>query len=141
MPKPLHILVAEDEPTDVLLLRYAMEQAGSPHKLVVVQDGKEAIDYLSGQPPYADRSQYPLPALMLLDLKMPRLTGFDVLSWLGTQRKLKKLPAIVLTSSADDADRERAEQLGAADYLVKPTAVGDLVKLVKKLHLSWLDGK
>ena len=138
MPNRLRILVAEDEETDVFFLRHALSRAGLPHELVVAQDGQEAIDYLSGQAPYTDRARHPLPALLLLDLKMPRMTGFDVLAWLRRRPEFKQLPAVVLTSSPDEADRRRAEQLGAAQYLVKPQNVQDLLKLVQDLQAKWL---
>ncbi|MGO9203393.1 MAG: response regulator [Limisphaerales bacterium] len=135
----LRILVVDDEETEVILLRYALERAGVRHELIAAQDGKEAIDYLRGEPPYADRTQHPLPALMLLDLKMPRLTGFDVLAWLQKRLDLKGLPVVVLTSSPDEADRRRARQLGAAEYYVKPANLQDLVKLAQELRARWLD--
>ena len=138
MAKRAHILVAEDEETDVLLLRHALNKAGLPHELIVAQDGNEAIEYLRGEPPYADRTQHPLPALVLLDLKMPEMTGFDVLAWLQNRPDLKELPAVVLTSSADEADRQRAQQLGAADYFVKPESVQGLIQVVQALHAKWL---
>jgi CheY-like chemotaxis protein len=139
MAKRARILVAEDEETDVLLLRHALNKAGLPHELIVAQDGNEAIEYLRGEPPYADRTQHPLPALVLLDLKMPEMTGFDVLAWLQNRPDLKELPAVVLTSSADEADRRRAQQLGAADYFVKPESVQGLVQVVQALHAKWLE--
>jgi CheY-like chemotaxis protein len=141
MGKPLRILVAEDEETDVFFLRYALRRAGLGHELVVAQDGQEAIDYLSSEGVYADRSEHPLPALVLLDLKMPRMTGFDVLEWLQDRHELRELPAVVLTSSLDESDRERAQRLGAADYVVKPENVQGLVKVVKELHARWLEGR
>jgi CheY-like chemotaxis protein len=139
MAKPKQILVAEDEETDVFFLRYAFEKAGLPHCLTVVHDGQQAIDYLSGQGPYFDRAQYPLPALMLLDLKMPRLTGFDVLSWLQNHSELKTVIAVVLTSSPNETDRQHAQELGAAEYFVKPDSVQGLTDVVKKLQARWLD--
>jgi CheY-like chemotaxis protein len=138
MAMQIPILVAEDEETDVLLLRYAIRRVGLPHQLIVAQDGQEAIDYLSGEAPYSDRTLHPLPALVLLDLKMPRLTGFDVLAWLQGRPELKKLPAVVLTSSADEADRLRAQQLGAAEYRVKPGDLPGLMKVIQELHTRWL---
>ena len=132
------VLVAEDEPTDALILRMAFEQAGIPCSIVVVSDGKEAVDYLCGQHPYTDRSVHPLPALLLLDLKMPRMTGFDVLAWLASRPDFRHLPAIIFSSSADDEDVSRARQMGARDYFVKPHSVSDYVKIVKAIHTRWL---
>lgn len=141
MAKPLRILVAEDEETDAFFLKHALQKAGLSHELVVACDGQEAVDYLSGKGPYADRAQHPLPALLLFDLKMPRMTGFEVLAWLQNQADLKSLPAIVLTSSANDNDRQRAQQLGAADFRVKPSSILELVHIVQDLHAKWLEGK
>src|SRR5262245_16271660 len=120
MSPPAPILLVEDEETDVLILRMALKRSGLTHPLVVVHDGQAAVDYLSGNPPYADRLQHPLPALVLLDLKMPRMTGFEVLSWLSTRADLKHVLVVVLSSSCHNADIERARQLGASDYHIKP---------------------
>ena len=138
MAKQFSILLAEDEESDVFLLRQAMKKAGLPHRLVVAQDGQEAVDYLNGEAPYTNRTQYPLPDLLLLDLKMPRLSGFDVLVWLRERPDLKTLPAVVLTSSADEADRKRARELGAADYQVKPSDFPGLVKTLQEIQARWL---
>ena len=132
------VLVAEDEPTDALILRIAFEQAGIPRSLVVVRDGEEAVNYLCGNPPYTDRSVHPLPALILLDLKMPRMTGFDVLAWLASRPDFKHLPAIVFSSSSEEQDVLRARQMGARDYFIKPHSISDYVKIVHTIHARWL---
>src|SRR6185436_11022245 len=100
---PLHlapVLVAEDEETDAMLLRWAFEKAGVAQPLVVARDGKEAVDYLEGEGDCADRVRHPFPCLLILDLKMPRMDGFDVLAWLGERPRFNHLPPIVLSSSA-----------------------------------------
>jgi CheY-like chemotaxis protein len=135
------VLVAEDEETDVLILRLGFEKAGLPNPLIAVRDGQEALDYLDGNGPYADRSRHPLPALLLLDLKMPRLTGFDVLAWLATRPDFKHLPAVVLSSSSDDSDIQEALRLGARDYFVKPHSLAELVKIIRTLPARWLGGE
>jgi CheY-like chemotaxis protein len=135
------VLVAEDEETDVLILRLGFEKAGLPNPLIAVRDGQEALDYLNGNGPYADRSRHPLPALLLLDLKMPRLTGFDVLAWLATRPDFKHLPAVVLSSSSDDSDIQEALRLGARDYFVKPHSLAELVKIIRTLPARWLGGE
>jgi len=132
------VLLAEDEETDALILRMAFEKAGIARTLVVVSDGQEAVDYLCGNGPYKDRSAHPLPALLVLDLKMPRMNGFDVLAWLASRPEFKDLPAVVLSSSADSHDLARARQLGACDYFVKPHAVSDYVKVAEMIHARWL---
>src|SRR5881409_3646304 len=106
------ILAAEDEESDAFMLRYAFEKAGIPNPLVIVDDGRAAIDYLSGQPPDENHVAHPMPALLLLDLKMPRMSGFDVLSWLAERPEWRGLPAYILSSSAADEDIRRARALG-----------------------------
>ena len=135
-PRP--ILAAEDEESDRLILELVYQRANLPPPLVIVRDGQEAVDYLSGTGRFADRSVYPLPGLLLLDLKMPRMNGFDVLSWLETQPQFKALPAVVLSSSSDDSDIKKARQLGAREYFVKPHKFDDLVKIVHQIHAHWL---
>jgi CheY-like chemotaxis protein len=132
------VLVAEDDENDVFILRIAFEQAGVARSLVAVKDGQEAVDYLCGTPPYTDRFAYPLPALLILDLKMPRMSGFDVLAWLASRPDFKNLPAVVFSSSACDQDISRARQLGARDYFVKPHLIADWVKVVDTIDKLWL---
>ena len=132
------ILWAEDDENDVLLIQHALQKAKLGHRLLRVPDGQAAINYLAGNPPHDDRARFPLPDLLLLDLKMPRLGGFEVLAWKGSQPGLQNLPAIVLSSSSHDADVERARSLGAVDYLVKPCAPEELVELLLKLDSEWL---
>jgi CheY-like chemotaxis protein len=132
------ILLAEDEENDAFLFRIALEKAGIPNPLVVVTDGRQAIQYLNGDPPYTDRTQHRLPALLLLDLNMPVRSGFDVLAWLRDRPEFKALPAVVLTSSEYDQDKERARQLGASAYHIKPGTLRNLQKLVQDLHARWL---
>jgi CheY-like chemotaxis protein len=135
---PAPILSAEDESTDRLILQIAYRGTGLPHSLVFVQDGVEAVDYLAGKPPYSDRLANPLPGLLMLDLKMPRMDGFDVLAWLTGQPELRDLPVVVLSSSSNDADVERARNLGARDYLVKPHDFRDLTRMLRELVDRWL---
>jgi CheY-like chemotaxis protein len=133
------ILVAEDDPTDAFFLQRAFAKAGVSISLHFVRDGQEVIDYLRGEPPFADRVVYPLPQLLLLDLKMPRLNGFDVLGWLKQRPDLKRLPVVVFTSSREIADVNHAYDLGANSYLVKPHASEDLMALVERLGRYWVD--
>jgi len=132
------ILAAEDEETDRFILNLAFERAQLPHPLVTVCSGKECVDYLSGVESCVDRPLHPLPALLLLDLKMPGMHGFEVLEWLVTRPKFKDLPVVVLSSSSDASDIQKALQLGARDYIVKPHSLDELVKVLQKLHERWL---
>jgi CheY-like chemotaxis protein len=132
------VLAAEDEETDRFILNMAFERANLPCPLVMVRDGSECVEYLSGVGPFADRSLHPLPALLLLDLKMPRMHGFEVLEWLATRPQFKDLPVVVLSSSSADSDIRKARQLGARDYFVKPHALDDLIKILQQVRERWL---
>ncbi len=127
------ILHVEDDPNDTLLLEHACKKAGLVFDLQAVSDGDQAIAYLRGVNDFSDRSKHPMPKLILLDLKMPRLSGFDVLTWLRSDEQLRVVPVVVLTSSNHDADVKRAYDLGAKSYLVKPVGFEALVELVKTL--------
>lgn len=138
MSTPATILLAEDNDNDALLMRHAFKKAGFTNPLARVHDGEEAINYLAGQGVYADRHAHPFPALLLLDLKMPRRDGFEVLEWIKAQPSLKPLPVTVLTSSTQPLDIERAHKIGATSYLQKPNEFYDLVALLKTLQTHWL---
>jgi len=137
VPESNSILLVEDSPDDVLLTRLAYEQSGIGHRLVDVSNGEQAIQYLKGEGPYADRQQFPIPALILLDLDMPRMTGFEFLDWLRQEPELKHLPAIVLSGSLNPADEEHADHAGANCFLVKPTGVGELAEALTKICEFW----
>ena len=132
------ILLAEDDPNDVLLIQRAFQRNHVANPVQVVRDGEEALAYLSGQAPFADRERHPLPVLMLMDLKMPRKSGLEVLEWVRQQPGLKRLPIIVLTSSNQSPDINRAYELGANSYLFKPAGFDSLLDLVKNLDMYWL---
>ncbi len=131
------ILLADDSDNDVWLMRRAFAKAEVTATLTVVSDGEAAINYLEGKPPYEDRSRHPLPMLVLLDLQMPKISGIEVLAWLRVQPLLKYIPVVVLTSSDDDRDIQRAYDLGANSYLVKPPTAEQLIPLVRSLHDYW----
>jgi CheY-like chemotaxis protein len=139
-PALLPILAAEDEESDRFILSLAFERAELANPLITVNDGQEAVDYLAGGAPFGDRVVYPLPALLILDVKMPRMSGFDVLAWLATRSEFKDLPAVMLSSSADDSDIRQAQEKGARDYFVKPHSLSDFVKLLQTLQRRWLAG-
>ena len=130
------ILLAEDDDNDVFFMRRALQKAQVEFPLQVVTNGQEAVDYLSGEGKYSDRSAYPLPSLILLDLKMPFLDGFEVLTWIGKQPVLQKIPVAVLTSSAEDRDRRRAAELGAKAYFVKPPKPETIQELSRLFEAS-----
>ena len=133
----LSILLAEDDDNDVLLMQSALSRADIPHSLHSVPDGAQAIEYLKGENGFADRTRHPLPAVLLLDIKMPRKSGFEVLQWIRSQPTLQRLPVIVLTSSIQEADVNHAYDLGANSYLVKPATYEDLKVLLRNLIAYW----
>lgn len=121
------ILLAEDNPDDAFIFEMMFRRAKLPDNLQVVRDGQQAIDWLSGQSHYVDREKFPLPDLLLLDLKMPIKNGFEVLEWLRTEKELQNLPVIILSSSDDSRDLERANQLGITKYFVKSPKLQDVM--------------
>ena len=135
------VLLAEDNPDEAYLLRRAFRQAGLPHEIIEVRDGVATIEYLKGTPPFNDRARYPFPRLLLLDLKMPKVNGFEVLAWLETQAEFSSLPAVVLSSSVFQADFQKALDLGAREFLTKPYDMEELVTMVEGLHERWLAGE
>jgi CheY-like chemotaxis protein len=135
-----NILLAEDDPNDVILFQRAMGRASlSTDTLNVVRDGEQAISYLSGQGIYADRDRHPLPALLLLDLKLPRKSGLEVLSWLRKQPQLRHLIVVFLTSSNSSEDVRLAYQAGANSYLVKPVEFTNMVEMIRTVSFYWLE--
>ena len=131
------LLLVEDNPDDVLLARRAVKKAALPVAMQVAGDGDEAVAYLGGSGPFADRARHPLPALILLDLKLPKRSGLEVLRWIRSQPQLDTTPVVVLTSSSEDEDIQKAYTLGANSYLQKPVAFNGLVELLGVLGLYW----
>jgi CheY-like chemotaxis protein len=131
------LLVAEDDALDALLLERALRRSGSMFKMVRVENGEELIDYVEGAGRYADRARFPLPWVVLLDLKMPRKDGFEVLEWRQSKPGHAQLPMVVFSSSTLNHDIARAYELGANSYVVKPTAGGRLETMVTALHDWW----
>jgi CheY-like chemotaxis protein len=132
------ILLVDDNPDDVLLMKRAFETTSIAAPLIVLGGGAAAIDYLSGSGVYADRVAHPFPLLMLLDLKMPRVSGFDVLAWLRAHPTLKRLPVVVLTSSSQEEDVNRAYDLGANSYIVKPSGSKQLAAVAARIESYWV---
>ena len=121
------------------MLKRAFEKVGLPTTLHFVSDGQEVIDYLLGAGQFADRALHPLPDLLLLDLKMPRVDGFQVLSWVRQQPGLKRVPAVIFSSSGEEEDVNQAYDLGANSYLMKPHESEELLGIVEKLKKYWGD--
>ena len=131
------ILLVDDSENDIFLTRTAFENAQLTNPIQEAHNGDEAIAYLEGKPPFHDRTRFPLPALMLLDLNMPRRDGFQVLQWLRAQPGLKRLTVVILTASLREEDIDRAFDLGANAFLVKPTSIQGLTSIARCLR-DWL---
>lgn len=132
------VLLVEDDENDVLFVQRAFKHAGILNPLQIARHGDEAIEYLDGKGAFVDRERFPLPVFVLLDLKMPRRSGLEVLEWVKDRAGLKRIPIVVLTSSKNDADVNKAYELGVNSYLVKPVSFEGLIELVKSLQLYWL---
>lgn len=133
-----HVLLIEDDSNDILFIQRAFRQANITATVDVVQDGDRAIDYLSGNGEYAERDRYPLPTLILLDLKLPRRSGIEVLEWIRQQPVIKRIPVIILTSSKETLDVDQSYDLGVSSYLVKPVSFNALSQMFVALNAYWL---
>lgn len=134
------LLIVEDDDNDFLFLERSLAMANLEADIRRACDGNEAIDYLAGANASANRELYPLPELMVLDLKMPRKNGFEVLAWLREQPDLGSLPVVVFSSSEEPADVERSFDYGASAYLVKPSSYLSYSEVVQTLKQFLLDG-
>jgi CheY-like chemotaxis protein len=132
------ILVVDDREDDILMLKRAFTKAKVLNPIQVARSGEEAIAYLKGEGRFANRTEFPLPHLLLLDLKMPGLDGFDVIRWVKSQPELKALRIVVLTSSDAIIDVNLAYQLGANSFLVKPVEFQKFVEVSQAIHGYWL---
>lgn len=133
----LLILVMEDDENDVELLRRAFEKLHFGYPWRLVRNGEEGIAYLSGMGKFADRHEYPYPAVILMDLKMPRVSGFDVLQWLRDHPECTIAPVIVFSSSDHEDDVRRAYSLGIGGFFRKPQDFGDLLKVLQLIRDYW----
>jgi CheY-like chemotaxis protein len=131
------VLIAEDSENDIAMLRRAFRQASITAPIQYVTDGEQAIAYLKGQGKFARRDEFPLPDVLLLDLKMPRKNGFDVLEWLRTQPSLSHLRVVVLTTSENLRDVNRAYALGAASFLTKPVSFVEFKDTIQAMYNYW----
>jgi CheY-like chemotaxis protein len=139
MPSEGLILVVEDSEDHVLLLQHAFQKAGITNPIQVVSSGEEAIAYLSGTNRFSEWKEFPLPSLVLLDLKLPGQSGFDVLSWIRHNSGLKALRVAMLTSSDLGQEIKTAYELGANVFLTKPVDLARLIDMMKCLRLHWFE--
>ena len=135
--RAIRVLLVEDDLNDIVLTRRAFRKAELPEPIAIVEDGKQAVAYLGATGEFADRRAHPLPDLVLLDLKLPRMTGLEVLAWLRQQPSLQRLPVVVLTSSREISDVNRAYELGVNSYLSKPVTFDSLARIVSDLDRYW----
>jgi CheY-like chemotaxis protein len=138
MLEEVGVLVVEDDSTDALMIQRAFKKANLMNPLHFVDNGDAAVDYLAGLPPYDDRAVHPTPSLILLDLKLPRRSGLEVLEWLRQQPGLRRIPVVILTSSMETADVRKAYDLGCNSYLVKPVDFQGLLDAVNAIRTYWL---
>lgn len=131
------VLIIEDEEHDVDFLRRAFQRAGIKNPIQVVSDGEQAKDYLMAAGEFADRQKFPFPRIVITDLKMPHLSGLELLSWIRANPKYRVVPTIVLTSSVSQADVDLAFACGASAYFVKPVTFGELEQLAKVIWDYW----
>lgn len=132
------ILLVEDNPDDVFFMERVFKAEGIQNPLKVAEDGQEAIDYLAGVGEFADREKFPLPCLTLLDLKLPRKTGHEVLAWMRKNEEMRKIIVIALTTSREPKDIDDAYRLGVNAYLVKPTNPSELATMMRRVRDFWL---
>jgi CheY-like chemotaxis protein len=133
------LLLAEDNQDDVFVMRMACQRTGIPHLLKVVSDGAMAIDYLAGNGEYADRTVYPMPDVVFLDIKMPKVDGLGVLKWIRAQPRFKNLPVVMLTVSTQMTDVQRAYELGVTSYLQKVPSPAEFGQGVRVILKYWLE--
>jgi CheY-like chemotaxis protein len=135
LPTVLHV---EDQKSDRLLIALAFKRNGLMVNLHGAEDGEKALEYLEGLGIYANREEHPFPDLVLLDLKLPRKCGLEVLAWIRSQPNLGNLPVIILSSSDQKVDREQARVAGATGYFCKPVSLTPLKEIIKEIYSNWL---
>lgn len=138
MKKPAIILLVEDSEADIALTLDAFKEAGLDNKIHVCRNGQEALDYLFAKDKYANREEYPIPDIILLDLKMPGIDGHDVLRRIKETDMLKRIPVIILTSSDEEGDRALSYDIGANSYLVKPVTFKGFIEVARKVGEYWI---
>jgi CheY-like chemotaxis protein len=138
MMRPLRILVAEDEPGDIALLKRAFSRRAPRVPVHFVTDGQKIIELFERLLAKDGPSRQPFPTLLLLDLKMPHVSGFEVLRWLQAQPQLRELVVVVFSASEDNADRQHAYDLGADGYVVKPRDPAEFIDVIREMEKLWL---
>ena len=138
MEKFVHILLVEDNKMDIALTLDAFREAKLTNKIHVAHNGEEALQYLFGEGEFADRKTFPLPSIILLDLKMPGIDGLEVLKRVKSTPDIKRIPIIILTSSKEEGDRAMSYDLGANSYLVKPISFDGFMVVVRKVTDCWI---
>ena len=133
------LLIVEDNEDDIFFVERIFKQIGARCELRFARDGMEAIAYLGGEGAFKDRAKYPMPTIILMDLKMPRRNGFEVLEWMHNQPEIKLIPTIVVTSSTLQEDVTRAYRLGANAVMNKPVDKDSLLQMLKSFHIYWTD--
>lgn len=132
------VLLAEDDPADARLVQRAFDKCGGGVSIVRLSNGDDLVAYLDGRPPYENRALHPIPSLLLLDIKLPRRSGLEVLQWLRARSDgLRRLPVVMLTSSRHTVDINRAYDLGANSYLAKPDTPAELLEIVSSFQKYW----
>ena len=138
MTQPVCILLVDDNRMDIELALDAFREAHLSNRIEVAGGGRQALDYLLGAGAYADRAAYPLPDLILLDLKMPGIDGFEVLRQVKATPLVKRIPVVILTSSREEGDRAMSYDIGANSYLVKPVSFEGFLTVIRKIEDYWL---
>ncbi|PXY46783.1 response regulator [Flavobacterium hydrophilum] len=134
----IEILFAEDSMEDAMLTIRALNKSGFTNKLLHVKDGAEALDFIYCRGIYSDRNPKSHPKLILLDLKMPKMSGIQVLEKVKSDDELKSIPVVILTSSQEDPDIEKCYSLGANSYIVKPVDSNNFFNSIKEIGMYWM---
>ncbi len=137
LPESNSVLLVEDSQDDIFIMKRAWQKAAIPNSLDFVKDGQQAIDYLSGTGQFSDRTQFPVPCLILLDLKLPYVSGLEVVKWMRSYEPCATIPAVFLTSSSSDMDIQQAYRYGGNAYLVKPPTPEKLIEMLDDLKDFW----
>lgn len=137
--KPYTILMADDDPDDCLLVADALQETGREHRLIIVRNGEELVDYLKQEGEYAENRKAPRPELILLDLKMPRKDGSEALREIKSDPQLRQIPVVAFTTSTAPDDIRTTYDLGVNSYVTKPVTFGGLVDTMETLMQYWFD--